>query len=279
MKWIRQLTDGCKQTYEPVPGGSIQSTVCSDADPNIPKAKVTTDSLAKDKELQNLLDSMKDLPASDVFGDKLGQSIDSLDSRNSGKPLFIIDYISRPTSGSFDHDDSEILNQGNSQLILRSAKPKLSPESVSLAQWIGANARIMMKLLATGKLSSHDDVMTYLQYVADFGDYAQTCELDSLMLYDHEYRKKQAAGGRKWGEDDIHLCTFYLRRKSRPDRRHSRLDRKQNFKPPRLLDNSGHEICRSFNASGCFRSECIYSHVCAICKDSSHSKAKHNFTK
>ena len=116
--------------------------------------------------------------------------------------------------------------------------------------------------------------MGYLHYTRDFGDYAQVCELSSVMVYDHEYRRKQAQLCSRWGIDDIHLTTFYLQKKRdarKPmDRGYRRMDR-----PPRLLDSSGVEICRNFNVNQCFRDNCRFSHVCSVCKDRGHTKAKH----
>ncbi len=47
----------------------------------------------------------------------------------------------------------------------------------------------------------------------DIGDYAQVCDIPSVMLYDQEYLKKQARKGAKWGTVGIHLFTFYLQKK------------------------------------------------------------------
>ena len=273
---------------------SKQQTTCVDEAPGNSQARepasqgVTTQCLAKDQEVRQLLESMKDaLPGDQLWNDTSNTAARDIrdawdDNKSAGKPLLIPDFVSKVSSGSCDPAEQEVIHTGSSQLVLRSIRSRPQPEQVTLAQWISANSRIMSKLISSGQLSNNEQILNYLQYVTDFGDYAQTCEIDSLMIYDNEYRKKQASTSRKWGEDDVHLCTFHLQRRYRHDRR--QLGRRQQqqqqsrapAKPPRLLDSAGVEICRNFNAFGCFRQVCHYSHVCAICKDKSHPKSKHD---
>jgi hypothetical protein len=186
----------------------------------------------------------------------------------NGRPLFIHDYVSRV---SHVERERAVCTQGGTQLVLRSTRQKPTPESVTLAQWVGANARIMAKMIGDGTLKSNQEILDYLDYTMDFGDYAQVNELDSVMLYDHEYRTKQNRKGRKWGEDDIHLANFYLQRK----REQYRPRNVTNNRPPRLLDSAGTEICRNYNGNGCYRSQCVFSHVCSICKQNGHARRSH----
>ena len=128
----------------------------------------------------------------------------------------------------------------------------------------------MAKMISDGVLKSNQETLDYLEYVMDFGDYAQVNEIESVMLYDHEYRKKQSRKRSKWGSDDIHLANFYLQRKNMFQR-----SRQNPNRPPRLLDSSGVEICRNYNGSGCFRPSCNFSHACMICKQKGHSRRTH----
>ena len=129
----------------------------------------------------------------------------------NGRPFLIHDFISRV---HYEESERAVCSQGSTQLILRSSRQKPAPEAVTLPQWISANARIMAKMISDGVLKSNQDVLDYLEYVMDFGDYAQVNEIESVMLYDHEYRKKQSRKRSKWGSDDIHLANFYLQRKN-----------------------------------------------------------------
>ncbi len=65
---------------------------------------------------------------------------------------------------------------------------------------------------------SATQLLEYLEYTADIGDYAQVCDVSSVMVYDQEYRKKQHRLDKRWGEEDVHLATFYLQRRQK---RHS----------------------------------------------------------
>ena len=275
-KWRMSL---CKEQEQqgPIPeAGTSQMSSNS-------KDKVTTQSLQKDSEVQALLSSLKDsVPGNQLFNgisnpivlDNVRESWD--ETKLTGKPLFIPDFVNSLTGGNLDYNESQVVRQGSTQLVLRSTRAKPLPEQVSLPQWISANAKIMTRLISDGKLSSPDQLLGYLQYISDFGDYAQTCTLESLMIYDQEYRRKQAQLDRKWGDEDVHLSNFYLQRKSRPERRPQQAYRPNNrpSRPPRLLDSTGTEICRNYNNSGCYREHCQYAHVCLICKDK-HPKHKH----
>ena len=278
LKWrqsLRQSTD--KQTVNQTSTASQPVSTDNQATP-----MVNTQTLSRDQELQNLLNSMKEtLPGNQLWtnSDKAPlQEVRSTwdEAKTQGKPLFITDFISNVSSGSLATDEQEVVKQGSSQLIFRSNRIRPAVEQVSLGQWISANARIMSKLITDGKLSTQQQVLEYLQYTADFGDYSQTCELPSLMVYDQEYRRKQAITDRAWGADDVHLCTFYLHRRQRPEQRTQQTSKfRHTRKHPRILDNNGIEICRNFNISACFKDNCIYSHACLICKDKSHPKTRH----
>ena len=101
----------------------------------------------------------------------------------NGRPFLINDFVSRVAGGTDEHD-KPVFTQGGTQLIFRTNRQKPSPESVTLAQWISAESRIMAKLIKDGHLKTQDDMLSYLEYVGDFGDYAQVNELESVMLYD-----------------------------------------------------------------------------------------------
>ena len=195
-------------------------------------------------------------------------------SQTPGKPLLIPDFVTRHNNASADVCEKELIGKNSAQLVLRSSLPKPALEEVSLAQWISANARIMQQLISTKQLKNNDDIMEYLDYTADFGDYAQVCEVGSVMIYDNEYRIKHYRRDRKWGIEDVHLANFHLQKKQ-PNKFSSR--GKSSYMPARrFADNAGIEICRNFNAHGCTRSQCKFSHVCSICKEPTHSKLNHH---
>ena len=205
----------------------------------------------------------------DIFLQHEGELWDAQErnTHSDGRPLFIQDFVSRV---SHDEHERAVCTQGGTQLVLRSTKQKPVPEDVTLAQWVGANARIMARMIKDGTLKSNEAILDYLDYTMDFADYAHVNDLASVMIYDHEYRRKQHRKGRKWGEDDIHLANFHLRRKSDTFRPRITPNR-----PPRLVDNTGVEICRNYNGNGCLRSQCVFAHVCAMCKKHGHGRRSH----
>ena len=85
-------------------------------------------------------------------------------------------------SGVSDMSEHEVYSQGGTQLLFRSSRQKPSPDHVTLAQWVGANGRILQELIRKGSIQSLDDVDRYLQYNIVFSDYAQVNELPSVLI-------------------------------------------------------------------------------------------------
>ena len=237
----------------------------------------TTATLNRDRDLADLMKSFQLGAGDELWEDATAR--DATDPRPQGtlKPALLIpDFVTRATQGTGDDSlEREVCKQGGAQLVLRQARVKPLAEQVSLAQYLSANARIMARLILEGRLRT-EDILDYLEYTADIGDYAQVCDIPSVMLYDQEYRKKQARKGAKWGTADIHLSTFYLQKKrGRHDASPTSVTpTPRAVKPPRQVDRRGVEICRSYNAWGCNRDQCRYSHVCSLCKDP-HPKSSH----
>ena len=162
------------------------------------------------------------------------------------KPYLIPDFVTRATQGTGSESlEREVCMQGGAQLVLRQANVRPLPEQVTLAQFLSTNARIMAKLIREGRLRSQEELLDYLKYTADVGDYAQMCELPSVLLYDKEYRKKQARRKTKWGSDDTHLSTFYLHRRRRGNAGKPQPPSQRAGRPPWQTDRCGVEICRS----------------------------------
>ena len=132
--------------------------------------------------------------------------------RSSGKPLLIPDFVTNPTYGSIQGSESELGTHGDSKLVIRGGKAKPRPETITLAQWISANSRILSKMITDGNTDSNK-ILQYLEYCEKFGDFAQACEVESVMVYDNEYRKWQYDKSAEWGQDNTHLTLYYLRRK------------------------------------------------------------------
>ncbi len=277
-KWRESLNTGKKKKEnEPTPPSPVTDRVTPATQPGAEAAhEPTAASLARDKDLTQLLQALGSKPGDDLWesGDR-GEASDAVDLRPPGKALLIPDFVNRVGQGSFDGLEREVCTQGEAQLVLRQVRQKPLPEQVSVAQYLSANARLMAKMITDGQLKSQADILSYLEYTANIGDFAQVCEVPSVMIYDKEFRKKQARIGQKWNDDDIHLATYYLNRRRRTDVASAPSPRSS--KPPRLLDRRGNEICRSYNGTGCYREVCKFSHVCSVCKEN-HPRSSHGPT-
>ena len=85
--------------------------------------------------------------------------------------------------------------------------------SVSPAMWIAANARIMAALYDSDDLD-HGAAKDYMAYTAKIGELVSRYTWASVLAYDQEYRRQQAAARFRWGSDSQHLCTVLLKEKA-----------------------------------------------------------------
>ena len=86
------------------------------------------------------------------------------------------------------------------------AKTKL--DKVSPAMWLVANTRILKTLV---KADTNFNVLQYLAYTEMIGESACRFTRNSVLLFDDEYRQRQAAAGFPWGADAPHRSTVLLR--------------------------------------------------------------------
>lgn len=159
---------------------------------------------------------------------------------------------------------------------------KKTLDKVTIEEWGYANIRIMQELLKQKRLSN---IQGYLNYTADIYRLAARNVWYSVLLYDKEYRQKQADELFEWGIYRQDLRDFQLVSKrdnptfrafseasvgaSKGRGRNSRPGIDERRKGPFLPD--GREICRNFNSNSCFRSDCRMMHSCAICFSNAHS--------
>ena len=196
-----------------------------------------------------------------------------------GKPLRIVDFISR----LMPQEDRRVLStaDGQASLILDcgSKKPKL--ESISIAQWSIANFRIFNELLSRGRLSTPLAVREYLSYSIKVLELASKYTWPSILKYDDEFRVVQSVYGYAWSQDHYHLHEVILRPlptaapsagAPSQQQRGSNGNGNGNSGSQRPFPSSlfathtsdGSEICRNFNAArGCTRGDsCHFKHVC-----------------
>ncbi|ESP01363.1 hypothetical protein LOTGIDRAFT_157539 [Lottia gigantea] len=135
---------------------------------------------------------------------------------------------------------------------------KVKPEQVTVPQWISANMRILKSLMERGDISSMGDVLDYMQYTEEIGEYFQIYSTPSVMLFDHRYRERQSKEKFRWATPDFHGVNFFLRPTNRP----SLGNNKSVVSVHIPKDSKGQNICRDYQTeSGCRRRFCKFSHV------------------
>lgn len=186
------------------------------------------------------------------------------------KPLLITDYISHAAQ---ECEEIELANGATLRLTSGTSKPKLS--SVSPAQWIAANARILAELMGRGEVKD-GGVQDYLAYTVKVGELACRYTWASVLTYDNEYRTRQAAFKFRWASDSQHLSTVMLREKGAAQATTSARQAGSDPKGGRRRGPNGKEVCLQYNSSrGCqYGAKCNYEHVCAVCSGD-HPRADH----
>jgi hypothetical protein len=181
------------------------------------------------------------------------------ESEQKGQCLHIVDFV--PSTMLAEEE----VTLGGGVTLKVNAKPKL--EKVSLGMWITANAKILQKLMDSDK---HFDVRAYLQYTEMVGELATRYSWVSVLLFDDEYRKRQATFKSKWGADAPHLSTVTLRERPQPP------PKAKPGNPTRHQGPPGREVCRQFNKGSCtYGALCKFDHACATCGSRDHPSRDH----
>ncbi len=250
------------QQAQATPTAASQMTEQSSAE------KSTLRNLATDSELNELVRQLGDCHLKDLLAMNQSGNADhgSLVTGKGERPLLIPDFVKLP-KGVYNEDYDEVL-AGNftlsSQLVVRTKK-KPSVEQVSLAQWIGASCRILLRLIEQDK-ASPAMIKDYLEYCAEVGDLCQTYTTTSVMLLDNAHRIMQTKNHCSWKDTDMHSRNFYLEKKpAHPTTQKPTANRNipAQGKRNRPVDAQGRQICISYNQpSGCPYPSCKFQHVC-----------------
>lgn len=263
--WIKKLT--VKPKPKPSTTIDLQHKEPTEQHP------ATTESLAKNPELEAEVQAYMEKAGqlNGLFSSQGAASASTSQgaTATTGKPLLIPDFVTY-SRGSYEDEEQEVMNGQPWSIYVKNSKStvKPRPEDVTMAQWIGANSRIQLELIQRGDLASPAARAAYLRYTSQIGDFAQTSTWPSLMLLDHEFRKRQAKEGFAW--DDMEnlwkLVYFYLEKrpvKSTFQGHQGHRKQGQSAVGPRLRDNNGIQICRQYNTQeGCTYRQCRYSHCC-----------------
>lgn len=262
--------------------GAMRSTKSEASEIHVSSGPQTTQTLARNQELNDLVKSLQGTSLKDLLTVQAMEQEGACASTKAPaagenpKPLLIPDFVSKPKGVPDDEEEITFNTSGQAHLFLRSrAKPKV--DQVTLAMWVSANARILRKLID----SEIDDlttvvslVKTYLDYTAQVGDFCQSYTTSSVMLLDDAHRRQQAKEATAWNDVNMHAMFYHLEKKSLPNKESS--SRRQ--RAQKTTDSSGREICINYNnPAGCRFPNCRYAHVClsAGCK-AAHPMTQHS---
>ena len=125
------------------------------------------------------------------------------------------------------------------------------------------------------------DVRAYLLYTEMVGELAARYTWQSVLLFDEEYRQREAKQGFPWGTDAPHLGTVMLRdRGPQPAPQQKKATTgasKANRSRP--IGLSGKELCLQFDRGTChYGARCQYEHACSTCGSSVHAGGHHQAT-
>ena len=177
---------------------------------------------------------------------------DKSKNNDKGQCHHIVDFI---PSSMFAEEEVLL---GGSVTLKVNAKPKL--DKVSPGMWIAANCKILKKLM------KDDDkfvVSDYLLYTERIGELATRFTWSSVLLFDDEYRQRQAESKFAWGTDAPHLSTVMLHARQAPPP--GKAGKQAGNGAARRPGVSG-VTCRQFNTGSCsYGSSCKFEHACSIC--------------
>ena len=153
---------------------------------------------------------------------------------------------------------------GGGVTLKLNSKPKL--DKISPGLWIAANARIMEKFIDE---DVDFDAASYLRYTQMIGELAVRFTWASVVIFDDEYRQRQARTGFDLGTEALHLSTVLLR--ERPTA--ATAEKKKTV--PQKGRASG-TVCIQFNRGHCnYGAQCNFEHTCMVCGSKLHGKADH----
>lgn len=175
--------------------------------------------------------------------------------------------------------DEQLLSSAEgSEVILKTGPKKPKIEHITQMQWTAANARILARLLLEGKLG-YDNVANYLAYTVKVASLSQRYVWSSIMLYDREYRRAQAAYAFPWGSDVQHLVSVHLIPKQEKMSKPSSSAKYTVKREQTGSKNTGYlkpYPCKLYNEGRCsFGLNCRFAHECNQCKGP-HPGSEHN---
>ena len=171
-------------------------------------------------------------------------------SSGEAKPHLITDFVSDTVA-----DTEEIsLGPGATLKLTSGTKPKL--HAVSPAMWIAANARIMAALYDSDDLV-HGTAKDYMAYTAKIVELASRYTWASVLAYDQEDRRRQAAARFRWGT----MCTVLLKEKAATPTGIKPRGRQTG----RRVGPGGKEACIQYSTESVLTDRGVTSNTCVCC--------------
>ena len=193
-------------------------------------------------------------------------------SETGGKHLFrdIRDFTSLVPKGQTDTYGHGSIQIGSQQFALKDTK--IPWERINIAQYMEGSLKILREMALHDKCCV-GKLLEYVNYLVKIATLGQCFQWSSVLKYDQEYRKSQAATGFTWGADNSYLMQLYL--KSEPDGKQQQTQiKKQPYsksKKAKFDPESGTQICMKWNSvAGCNFRGCKFAHKCMTCYSTAH---------
>ena len=210
-----------------------------------------------------------------------------------------------------ERERTEVAANKSGAFYFEAGPSRIPLNKISVEQWGMANARIMCCLIEEGKLLGRE-VEKYLEYTVRVNQLFTRFQLESVLMYDREFRVMQAKEGSSWGEESQHLANIYLvdlrfgnnafggnnrNNSGRNNNRNGQFSNhsggqnhggfrnnngnggagnqgNQNRKPNPVDPKTGKQVCLAWNNTQCGYANCKFTHVCMICYEA-HPRFKH----
>ena len=122
---------------------------------------------------------------------------------------------------------------------------------------MGASVKVSNALLLCHNMD-RKAIQDYLAYIAKVSELIEEHALQSVILYDSEYRKLQHRHGFRWGSDSQHLHTRFLKKRQRTLSSHASSAGTRTDK-----SSTKTAICKLYNSpTGCHWPRCKFQHIC-----------------
>ena len=182
----------------------------------------------------------------------------------------IRDFITLVPKGPECTHDAGSIQIGSQEFLLKDTK--IPWERLNVAQYMEGGLRILREMALQDKCSV-GELLEYVNYLVKISTLGQCFQWQSVLKYDQEYRKAQAASGFKWGADNTYLMQLFLKCEQDSKSKQPQAKKPQNpkGKKAKFDPESGKQICLKWNSvGGCSFHNCKFAHKCLTCFSVSH---------